>query len=362
MHGRTMTFEETTATARNDADFDDWNYPDHQHEKSVLIDHGIPCIRKFVLDYMHLVCLGVVRGMLYFLTTGPRICKLSHNQIDLISTRLTTLRNQLPTEFARQPRSLKSLKRWKATEFKQFLLYTGMSVLKGVLPTATYKHFLCLSVSISILLYYRPDDLNYMELFNFAKERFILWYVETCPFFYGDTFVSYNVHNLIHLPEDVEIHKSGLESLSAFRFENFLHRIKKMIRKTTQPLSQIVKRVTEMNANEYQMIAKDIKTKIQSNKKNDKNSWFLLKNNSICEIVKLNHDGTMRANLYSFTKARSYFTEPLDSKLLHICFLPRSLKFKKVNNITEGDIFKKFVSIPENSGRLLVPMLHEIVF
>ena len=36
---------------------------DHQIEKSPLTLAGIPCIRPFALDYMHLVCLGVVRRM-----------------------------------------------------------------------------------------------------------------------------------------------------------------------------------------------------------------------------------------------------------------------------------------------------------
>ena len=53
---------------------------------------------------------------------------------------------KLPSEFARQPRSLAHLKQWKATEFKQFALCTGMYVLKGIVPEDIYNHFLCLSV------------------------------------------------------------------------------------------------------------------------------------------------------------------------------------------------------------------------
>jgi len=58
---------------------------------------------RFVLDYMHLVCLGVVKRMLCQLKEGPRMCRLSHNQLGLISNKLSNLRNELPTEFHVSP-------------------------------------------------------------------------------------------------------------------------------------------------------------------------------------------------------------------------------------------------------------------
>ena len=62
-----MTFEDIDCTMRNEDDFNAVNYADHQHSKSELIDYKIPCISKFALDYMHLVCLGVTKRMLHFL-------------------------------------------------------------------------------------------------------------------------------------------------------------------------------------------------------------------------------------------------------------------------------------------------------
>ena len=151
-HDKTMTFEDTNCILRTDTKFSEFSYPGHQHRKSILIEYDVPCISKFVLDYMHLVCLGVVRRMLNHLHNGPRICKLSQQQLTIISDRLDSLRNQLPSEFPRQPRSLKHLKRWKATEYKQFLLYTGISTKKCCLQRSlsTFLKSCCFNFSFAV--------------------------------------------------------------------------------------------------------------------------------------------------------------------------------------------------------------------
>ena len=87
-------------------------------------------------------------------------------------------------------------------------------------------------------------------LFHFAKDL-LKWFVDISPAMYGNTFAVYNVHNVFHLHEDVEKNQCGLENMSAFQFENFLQRVKKMFRKTHQPVSRIAKRVEEMEAVSY---------------------------------------------------------------------------------------------------------------
>ena len=51
------------------------------------------------------------------------------------------LNGEMLTEFARQPRRLQELDRWMATEFRQFLLYTGPLVLKGIVSKELFQHF-----------------------------------------------------------------------------------------------------------------------------------------------------------------------------------------------------------------------------
>ena len=48
----------------------------------------------------------------------------------------------MPSEFSRQPRWLDELDRWKATEYRQFLLYAGPLVLRDLLHKEVYQYFL----------------------------------------------------------------------------------------------------------------------------------------------------------------------------------------------------------------------------
>ena len=106
---------------RTDADFNQMKYDDHQKGESQLLEIQFNCVSGFVLDYMHLVCLGVMKRLLNFLK-GPGKCCLSNGLISQISDGLLLLKNKISTNFARQPRSLTELDRWKATEFRQLLL------------------------------------------------------------------------------------------------------------------------------------------------------------------------------------------------------------------------------------------------
>lgn len=102
--GRVVFNSEEASPSRNGDDFNNILYEVHQVGRSPLIALNMNCIQQFSLDYMHLVCLGVVRRMLSFLTKGPNDCRLSVRQKAEISDNLLALRGLMPSEFARQPR------------------------------------------------------------------------------------------------------------------------------------------------------------------------------------------------------------------------------------------------------------------
>lgn len=62
--------------------------------------------------------------------------------------------------------------------------------------------------------------------------------VKDYPSLYGEKYVTYNVHGLIHLSNFVKTH-GALDQFSAFKIENYLQIIKKTIHSEKFPLKDL---------------------------------------------------------------------------------------------------------------------------
>lgn len=184
---------------------------------------------------MHLMCLGVMRKLIQIWMFGKG--HLSATLIDLLSARLLNLRQFMGSDFVRLPRSLKEVKYWKATKYRQFLLYTGPLVLLGILPKDKYDHFCLLHTAIRILCC--PQLLQHTDFAGSLLKLF----VDAFPCQYHIYFMSQNMHNLVHLANDVKLH---LDNFSAYRFENFYQKLKKLVRKASSVLQQLHHRLEEI--------------------------------------------------------------------------------------------------------------------
>ena len=69
--GRGVFISEEMFPGRVDTAFNYFEYTSHQKFLSPLVTSGISCVIGFVLDCMHLVCLGVVRRLLNYIKKGP---------------------------------------------------------------------------------------------------------------------------------------------------------------------------------------------------------------------------------------------------------------------------------------------------
>lgn len=236
-----ITFPEVDAPLRTDVQFDEMLNEEHHLGPSPFRTLSVGMVSQFPMDYMHLVCLGVVKRLILLWMKGPieNSCRMGSNTIRLISDSLLNLRTDLPREFLRKGRSLYDVDRWKATEFRQFLLYTGPVVLKDAISLANYKHFMLLSVGIYCL----SSPFFCTDYCDYANEILCL-FVRQFGHLYGQNMYVYNVHCIVHLAKDVA--KFGpLDDFSAFVFESFLGKIKRSIRKPTLPLAQVIRRLSE---------------------------------------------------------------------------------------------------------------------
>ncbi len=351
--------KEQGAVPRTEDGFHQWVYKNHQVQISPLTVAGISCIHGFALDYMHLVCLGVVRRMLHFMKQGPNTCKLSFQQRSRISDHLKSLNGKLPREFARQLRGLQELDRWKATELRQFLLYSGPVVLREVLAPTFYKHFLALTVIMSILL--NSDDVLRNEYLGYARDLTV-YFVEKSEEFYGKTFAVYNVHSLTHLPDDVKHFQCSLNNVSSFPFENYLQTLKKMVRQSRNPIAQVAKRLTELEkSTKHRRVAKETFTRVSTTLRD---GCFLLDNEDFAFVKEKRSDGSLVCDVIHHNDTESFFDDPCDSRLLNIVRV-RDLSRAKRQLITRHKLHRKVVCLPPNreatnSGYILFPMLHGV--
>ena len=302
---------------------------------------------------MHLVCLGVTKRMLTYLKQGPRVCKLSNPQVNEISDNLQSLNGKLPSEFARQPRRLCDLDRRKATEFRQFLLYTGPLVLKGIVSSKVYKHFLTYHVALSILLTSNNETRNFY--LGYAQEL-LAYFVSNAKKQYGDTFTVYNVHNLLHLHEDVAHFDCSLNDISAFPFENHMQTLKRFVRNSINPISQVIKRQTELECTTFSRSDNSCSIAVRQ-----RDSCFLTCNGKLC-LVKENLPGKRyKCDVFKIDCMENLYCQPLKSKDLAIGFIRNLTRISTTSKVYEKSAFvKEIVLLPWHSGYAMFPMLHDV--
>ncbi len=237
-----MLYSVQSKMLRTDSSFLEQVDSDHHVGFSPLCELNIGLVTQVVLDYMHLVCLGIMRKLIHYWTDGApnKKVKLPSKLVKEISDYLQLIRSLVPIEFSRKPRSLKDLNRFKATEYRQILIYTGLTCFAGSISNQMYKHFLLLNCSFRILL---SDKGSVLE-WNTCAKRLLEKFVKYMPIIYGNSSLIYNVHNLLHIADDA-LNFGNLNNVNAFPFENYLGSAKRLIQAKSFPLEQVVKRLLE---------------------------------------------------------------------------------------------------------------------
>ncbi|XP_044744741.1 uncharacterized protein LOC123306687 [Coccinella septempunctata] len=366
---------------RNDAEFRALAYGSHHKCYTPLVELPINMIEDFpVGDSLHLIDLGVMKCCLMGWkdgNMGTYRTKWSYSNISTVSTFLVNCK--MPSEIHRAVRGLDVLAFWKGTEYRTFLLYLSIVILRRVLPIDVYQHFLLFFCSVTIC-----SSLNAHSKLLPVAETLLYTYIETYRDFYGEDFMTSNVHNLSHLIE--EVRKFGeLSTFSAYPFENRLFQIKRLLRNGNNPLSQVAKRIVEImqmdnntsdntpssDIEKYPILQQLIQSghfsKIQfenfSLKSNEHNKWFLSEDEKIVAMkyAKKENYSIIIAG-YALKDKSDVFVIPFRSSFLDIyksnatCFEKNLLTFKS------SDVKIKLVAIEESENiKVFIPLLHSYI-
>ncbi|CAN7978443.1 unnamed protein product [Ixodes persulcatus] len=336
-----VTFPELNAPLRTNETFRDQADPAHHIGESPVADLDVNMVTIFPLDYMHLVCLGVMRRLLRSWTCGRGT--LSAGQQRDLSRKLVACAKEFPSDFQRKPRGVDELDRWKATELRSFLLYVGPVVLKSLLPETHYEHFLLLHVAIRIL----ASPAYYVCHNSFARGllRYFVQQFGTSAL-YGPKQLTYNVHTLSHLAEECLIH-GPLDAFSAFGFENFLGKLKRMLRTRNNPLAQISRRLSERaGPASFQTATKAHEIK--------EGQCYLL-NDRPAVIVKVSG---ISCDVAALTNPRDFFKAPAHSSAIEIY---RTDVQSTTTKLWPQDAVRnapRCVKLPYKKGFVVTPLLH----
>jgi len=97
----------THAVLKTNNCFINQEYDDYQLGRSILNDiPNFKPVSLIPLDYMHLVCIGVMQKIIALWLGGKpasKIVRLPMNKIKMISENLLNTRNIIPNDFARRP-------------------------------------------------------------------------------------------------------------------------------------------------------------------------------------------------------------------------------------------------------------------
>lgn len=118
-----------------------------------------------------------------------------------------------PKEIPRSFRRLAEMSNYKASEYSSLLLYVFPLILRELLPTSHYQHFLLLVITMKNLLSspITPVSLEHSKILAYK-------FVEIMPTLYGPKSIIHNVHLFTHLTDVVQ-NIGSLSDVTAYPYE-----------------------------------------------------------------------------------------------------------------------------------------------
>ncbi|XP_064460397.1 uncharacterized protein LOC135370543 [Ornithodoros turicata] len=200
---------------------------------------GFDLVRGCSVEYMHSVLLGVARQLNDHLFGSSHSVERyyigSRAHMSKINGLLLWIKP--PHCITRLPRSLTDRVHWKASELRNWLLYYSLPCTVDILPREYWRHLAKLSEAVHILL--REEIAE--EDISHADEH-LDTFVRRCVPLYGKSFMTFNVHALLHFAESVRF-LGPLWAHSAFVFEGGNGKLVNLVSAAKGAPQQITERV-----------------------------------------------------------------------------------------------------------------------
>lgn len=371
----TVIFPQIDAQPRTNEKFRNKEYPEHQKSDTPLLRLPIDMIEDIIVaDALHLLELGVMRKLLNGWRTGSMTKRAKWSTVEKGEISNLLVRIRFPKEIHRRMRSLEHVSLWKGLEYRNFLNYVGLVLLKDYLPEKYYQHFLFLFCAVRIC-----SVEMYKSFLPVARELFND-FVKDYKDFYGIEYITSNVHNLCHVVDEVE-RFGPLSTLSAYPFENYLHSLKKLLHTGPLPLNQIANRLTELSKeasksirNACQVSTRTIRSVEKTETKvtitltdftlstNFEDKWILTKDLTIlCMENAIPNNSGWKIQGRSILLKYDFFSKPFKSSFIHI-FAAREEKnnYSKEQDYDLDCIMCKLVAIRRKSEIVFVPLIHTV--
>lgn len=377
-----MCFPSTGCPERTDVDFRARSIPKHHKEKSILENLPINMIDDFVTsDDLHLLHLGIMKKCLLMWREGANNFKQKWRDCDIIKLNklLKNIDQDMPTDIHRSIRDLNCLKFWKGCEFRTFLQYIGIVVLKDSLQEDEYNHFLKLYCGVILMSTDKFLSRSREKIGNLARELFNEYIIDYIDL-YGKEYISSNIHNLSHIVNDVLRH-GNLTKISSYAFENCLYGLKLRVRNCYRPLEQISRRICELDLdfrnpidfdeeiepymknpffNENEIVYSQIFfNDLFFNSRNFADKWFLSNDGEVVEL----HFSIKRDTKYllygsCMKKLENFFTQPFSSKNIYVFLCDKEKLHPKYFEV--DNVMAKMVCVRNSENYIFMPLLHTL--
>lgn len=334
--------------------------PEYQHRAS-LLEGIIGMVSQMVIEAMHAIDLGVTKRICGAIFGDDTLCsKISKQALSALKARFKTFKSYVPSDFARKPRDLNELGGFKATEFRQMLLYTLPVLLKNIVCPQLYRQVVKLHVAIRLL----SDPVRYKDNLKAAR-TLITEFVNEYDDVLGKKHFTYYTHCLLHIPDYVEQY-GPLYSWSAYKYENNMRLIKRLLRRKHGHIKQFFNRVDEMR------YADEIADELSNNEYHGETKFnqFNLQPNSLrdgCVMLDSGYpvlitayyecDGVKMIRGHRFLICRDFYDDPLPS-MENMGIILASKLNETVEEFPVSEITHKFFRIPFEDDFVLVPILH----